>query len=91
MNTVFTSESVTCGHPEEVCDQIADGTLDELLRDDPASRCACEVTCATNQVHIFGEITSGAKVDYEGVARRVISEIGYLLYLRNTGHCIRNI
>ncbi len=77
MNQIFTSESVTCGHPDKVCDQIADGILDELLKQDPESRCACEVTCTTNQVHIFGEVTTAAKISYEDVARRVIAEIGY--------------
>lgn len=77
MNQFFTSESVTCGHPDKVCDQIADRILDEMLRQDPESRSACEVTCATDQVHIFGEVTTRAKVDYEAVARKVIAEIGY--------------
>lgn len=77
MNSFFTSESVTCGHPDKVCDQIADRILDEMLRQDPQSRSACEVTCATNQVHIFGEVTTAARVDYEAVARKVITEIGY--------------
>ncbi|MEA4965028.1 MAG: methionine adenosyltransferase [Oscillospiraceae bacterium] len=73
----FTSESVTCGHPDKVCDQIADRILDELLRQDPDSRVACEVTCTTNQVHVFGEISSQAHVDYDGIVRHVIEEIGY--------------
>lgn len=77
MKTFFTSESVTCGHPDKVCDQIADRILDEMLAQDPASRSACEVTCATDQVHIFGEVTTAAKIDYEAVARKVIREIGY--------------
>lgn len=55
---LFTSESVTCGHPDKVCDQVADKILDELLVQDPYSRVACEVTCAENQMHIFGESTS---------------------------------
>lgn len=73
----FTSESVTRGHPDKLCDQVADRILDELLAQDPESRVACEVTCATDQLHIFGEITSEAQVDYEEVARQVIAEIGY--------------
>lgn len=77
MNQFFTSESVTCGHPDKVCDQIADRILDEMLRQDPWTRSACEVTCATNQVHIFGEVTTAARIDYEAVARKVITEIGY--------------
>lgn len=76
-NTFFTSESVTRGHPDKVCDQIADRILDAILEQDCNAHVACEVTCATNQVHIFGEITSVASVDYEAVARKVISEIGY--------------
>ena len=73
----FTSESVTCGHPDKVCDQVADAILDELLRQDPCSRVACEVTAAAQQLHIFGEVTTVAKVDYAAVARRVICGIGY--------------
>ena len=77
MKRLFTSESVTIGHPDKVCDQIADGILDELLRQDPMSRSACEVIAEPGAVHIMGEITSKAKVDYEAVARRIIREIGY--------------
>lgn len=73
----FTSESVTCGHPDKVCDQIADRILDSLLEQDPHSRVACEVTCATDSVHIFGEVTTTAELDYADTARRVIKEIGY--------------
>ena len=73
---LFTSESVTCGHPDKVCDQIADRILDELLSQDPESHVACEVTCATDEVHIFGEVTTKAAVDYEDIARQVISQIG---------------
>lgn len=74
---LFTSESVTNGHPDKVCDQIADGILDELLRQDPLSRSACEVTAEPGKVHIMGEITTKADVDYVATARRIISEIGY--------------
>lgn len=77
MKTLFTSESVTCGHPDKVCDQIADHILDALLSQDPNSRVACEVTAITDKVHIFGEITTKAKVDYEQVARETIKAIGY--------------
>ena len=59
----FTSESITEGHPDKVCDQISDRILDELLREDPYSRCACEVTAEPNAVHIMGEITPHATVD----------------------------
>lgn len=77
MRRKFTSESVTSGHPDKICDQIADRILDELLMQDPAARCACEVTCIKNDVHIFGEITSDAFVNYEEIARNVIANIGY--------------
>jgi len=73
----FTSESVTEGHPDKICDQISDRILDELLKMDPMSRCACEVTVEPGAVHVMGEITSSAKVDYEDCARQVIREIGY--------------
>ena len=73
----FTSESVTRGHPDKLCDQIADRILDEILRQDHESHVACEVTACTDQVNIFGEITTDAKVDYEETAREVIREIGY--------------
>lgn len=74
---LFTSESVTCGHPDKVCDQVADRILDALLAQDPDSHVACEVTCAEEKMHIFGEISSEAEVDYRVLAREVISEIGY--------------
>ena len=73
----FTSESVTEGHPDKVCDQISDAVLDALLAQDPMSRCACETTCEPGAVHIMGEITTGAQVDYERCAREVIRKIGY--------------
>lgn len=75
----FTSESVTRGHPDKVCDQIADRILDELLTQDEASRVACEVTCAPDQIHIFGEIGTRARVNYEEIARQVVEEIGYTM------------
>lgn len=78
MNTFFTSESVTEGHPDKVCDQIADAILDALLEQDPRSHVACEVTVITDGIHIFGEITSKAVVDYEAIARRTVREIGYV-------------
>ena len=73
----FTSESVTEGHPDKVCDRIADKILDLLLEKDPMSRCACEVIAESGHVHIMGEITSEADIDYEKAARDVIREIGY--------------
>ena len=77
MTAFFTSESVTEGHPDKVCDQIADAILDALLEQDPRSHVACEVTAITDGIHIFGEITSTARVDYEAVARQTVREIGY--------------
>lgn len=77
MRRFFTSESVTEGHPDKVCDRIADGILDELLRLDENSRAAVECCAAYNTLLITGEVTSTAKVDYEKVAREVIRGIGY--------------
>lgn len=74
---LFTSESVSEGHPDKVCDQISDAILDACLAKDPASRVACEVFATTNLVVIGGEITSTANVDYVKVARDVLKKIGY--------------
>ena len=74
---IFSSEAVCAGHPDKVADQITDAILDALLEKDPESRVACEVTCIPNQVHIFGEITSKAEVNYEQIARDTIRKIGY--------------
>jgi len=74
----FTSESVTEGHPDKVCDYIADSVLDAYLQKDPKSRVACEVLCKEDLVMIAGEITSGGQIDYEAVARDAIREIGYV-------------
>lgn len=73
----FTSESVTEGHPDKVCDYIADSILDAYLKQDPRSRVACEVLCKEGIVVIAGEMTSGGNVDREAVARQAIREIGY--------------
>lgn len=74
---IFTSESVSEGHPDKVCDQISDAILDEFLSQDPKSRVACETLVTTNLVVIAGEITSKGKVDTSEVARSVIRKIGY--------------
>ena len=74
---IFTSESVSMGHPDKVSDQVSDGVLDALLAQDPRSRVACETLCTTDFVELAGEITSQASVDYEQVARDVIRDIGY--------------
>ena len=74
---LFTSESVTEGHPDKICDQISDAILDAILEKDPDARVACETTCSTGLVHIMGEITTDCYVDIPGVARDVIRSIGY--------------
>jgi S-adenosylmethionine synthetase len=74
---LFTSESVSSGHPDKLADQISDGILDALLAQDPMSRVACETLVTTDFCCMAGEITTKAKVDYEKVARQVIREVGY--------------
>ena len=74
---LFTSESVSEGHPDKVCDQISDAILDACLAQDPYSRVACECFTTTNLLVIGGEITTHAKVDYEKIARDVLKNIGY--------------
>ena len=74
---LFTSESVTEGHPDKISDQISDAILDEILRRDPDARVACETTCSTGLVHIMGEITTSCYVDIAETARSVIRSIGY--------------
>ena len=73
----FTSESVTEGHPDKICDQISDAVLDAILVQDPRGRVACETIVTTGQVHIFGEITTTARVDFPKIIRQTIKEIGY--------------
>ena len=75
---LFTSESVTEGHPDKLCDQISDAVLDAALTEDPHSRVACETFATTGLVVIGGEITSKARLDYETIARKTIEEIGYV-------------
>ena len=74
---LFTSESVTEGHPDKVCDQISDAILDEILRQDPNSRVACETCATTGLVMVMGEITTNGYVDIPKVVRSVVKEIGY--------------
>lgn len=74
---LFTSESVTEGHPDKIADQISDAILDDILSKDPNGRVACETIVTTGQVHIFGEISTTARVDIPKIVRRTIKEIGY--------------
>ena len=74
---LFTSESVSMGHPDKVCDQVSDGVLDAIFEQDPRSRVACESLCTTDLLVLSGEITTQAKIDYVKVARNVVREIGY--------------
>ena len=74
---LFTSESVTEGHPDKICDQISDAVLDDIYAHDPQARVACETTVTTGQVLVMGEISSTHKPDVAKIARRVINEIGY--------------
>ena len=74
---LFTSESVTEGHPDKMCDQISDAILDELMRQDPMSRVACETCCTTGLVMVMGEITTQAYVDIQKIVRDTVREIGY--------------
>ena len=73
----FTSESVTEGHPDKICDQISDAILDEILRQDPDARVACETCASTGLVHIMGEITTSCYVDFQKLVREVVAGIGY--------------
>ena len=74
---LFTSESVTEGHPDKICDQISDAVLDAILAKDPGARVACETTCTTGLVHIMGEITTSCYVDFQKLVREVVAGIGY--------------
>ena len=77
LNRIFTSESVTEGHPDKICDQISDAILDDLLRQDPNSRVACETCVTTGLVLVMGEITTNGYCDVQKIARSVVDEIGY--------------
>lgn len=74
---LFTSESVTEGHPDKICDQISDAVLDEILQRDPQARVACETTCTTGVISLMGEITTTCYVDLPKIARQVVLDIGY--------------
>ena len=76
-NFLFTSEAVTKVHPDKICDQISDAILDEMIKQDPMSRVACETTCTTGQVLVMGEITTNAQVDIPAIVRKTVCEIGY--------------
>lgn len=77
LRRLFTSESVTEGHPDKVCDQISDAILDACLSQDKYSRVACETAINTGFVLVMGEITTNANVDFEEIARRTLRDIGY--------------
>ena len=77
MRKFFTSESVTEGHPDKLCDRISDAVVDEIYKQDTSARCAVECCAAYDRLLIMGEVTTTAKVDYEEIARRTIKEIGY--------------
>ena len=74
---LFTSESVTEGHPDKICDQISDAILDAILEQDPMSRVACETACTTGLVLVMGEITTKAQIDIQSIVRETVREIGY--------------
>ncbi len=77
MRKLFTSESVTEGHPDKICDQISDAVLDDILANDPMGRVACEVSCTTGLVLVMGEITTSHYVDVQKIVRETVREIGY--------------
>ena len=77
MDTIFTSESVTKGHPDKVCDQVSDAILDAILAQDPKAHVACETVASKNLLLITGEISTSADIDIEKIARETVKEIGY--------------
>ena len=74
---LFTSESVTEGHPDKICDQISDAVLDAILEQDPTARVACETTVTTGLINVMGEITTSCYVDIPKIARQTVLDIGY--------------
>ena len=74
---LFSSESVNEGHPDKLADQVSDAVLDACLKEDPKSKVACETATKDNMVMVFGEITTGAKLDYEKIVRTTVQGIGY--------------
>ena len=74
MRKFFTSESVTEGHPDKICDQISDGVLDEILRQDPTARVACETACTTGLVVVMGEITTTAVLEVQKIVRETVDK-----------------
>ena len=74
---IFTSESVTEGHPDKICDQISDAVLDAIIAQDPKARVACETTATTGMVSVMGEITTSAIIDIPTIVRKTVDEIGY--------------
>src|SRR5271155_4737356 len=76
-NCLFSSESVTEGHPDKIADQISDAVLDSLLAQDPKSRVACETLVTTGLIVVAGEVTTNARVDYTDIARQTVKKIGY--------------
>ena len=78
MRRLFTSESVTEGHPDKIADQISEAILDDILKNDPNGRVACETICTTGMVMVFGEITTSHYVDVQKIVRDTVTEIGYV-------------
>src|SRR5258708_2146589 len=76
-SALFTSESVCAGHPDKICDAISDGLLDEVLRQDPQGRAGIETVAGANQISLFGEIKTKAKIDYKKVVHDTIKRMGY--------------
>lgn len=91
MKKLFTSESVTEGHPDKLCDQISDGILDAVLAQDSMARCAIECCAAYNQLLIMGEITTTAKVQFEKVARDIMAKVGYTFGSLRADNCKINV